>query len=130
VIVYFCISCTVSLYGDLIRSVKTMVLRFRRIMWSDFQLSIGSPNLWENWSFIMNLLTITNNHDTGSFPRQHGELLDLSHFQGAGMCQLNCDSLLIAFAITESFQVSSLQRILTDYVWQDVKCQLMHHVTG
>lgn len=99
-------------------------------MRSDFELPIGSPNLWKDWSFVMNLLTISNNHDTGSFPRQHGELTDLSHFQGVRRCQLNCDSLLIAFAITESFKVSSLQGNLTDYAWQDVTCQVMHHVTG
>lgn len=78
----------------------------------------------------MNLLTISSNHVTGSFPRQHGELMDLSHFQGVGRCQLNCDSLLIAFAVTDSFKVSSRWGNLMEDAWQDVKCQLKHHVTG
>lgn len=78
----------------------------------------------------MDLLTISSNHVTGSFPRQHGELMDLSHFQGAGRCQLNCDSLLIAFAVTESFKASSLWGNLKEDAWRDVKCQLKRHVTG
>lgn len=121
---------TLLLYDGLIRSVKTILLRFWKIMWSDFWLPIGSLNWWKNWSFVMNLLTISSNHVTGSFPRQHGELMDLSHFQGVGRCQLNCDSLLIAFAVTDSFKVSSRWGNLMEDAWQDVKCQLKHHVTG
>lgn len=121
---------TVLLYDGLIRSVKTILLRFWKILWSDVWLPVGSLNLWKDWSFIMNLLTISSNHVTGSFPRHCGELMDLSHFQGVGRCHPNYDSLLIAFAVTESFKASSLWGNLMEDAWQDVKCQLKHHVTG